>query len=102
MAYDLIAGNHPKAGQKVAEIAYEELPLLSALTGKANASFLLRISDVYKDASFGPQDLQMAWQSLLALDPMRLEPKERQFLYKLIAAVSYAMGRGTSLYGVAD
>ncbi|WP_374355668.1 hypothetical protein [Chitinimonas sp.] len=105
MAFDLIVGVGGKTGgahEVVACIDYHELPALLCLVKRIDSFFLQRISNLFEDQVFSPEEVEQALSHLL---PLLVEPGgagEQALLHKLIAALAYAKHKRLSLIGMAD
>ncbi|MBL8509478.1 hypothetical protein [Chitinimonas sp. JJ19] len=106
MAFDLVVGtsNKPKgASVIVGGIEFNELPAISRLLSRVDSFFLHRISNLFEDQSFSPEEVDQALTHLLPLLALgQLHPDERSMLHKLIAALSYARWKQQPLNGIAD
>jgi len=106
MAFDLVVGTSAKrkvASAFVGSIEFNELPAISRLLLRVDSFFLHRISNLFEDQSFSPEEVDQALTHLLPLLPLaQLHPDERSMLHKLVAALSYARWKQQPLHGVAD
>lgn len=105
MAYDLVVKKTRQIrdkGDLVGSIDFDELPSISRLIKRCDASFLHHISNICQDQSFSLAESEKALSLLFPLLTETLREDERAMLHKLIAVLSYAINKKQNLYGVAD
>ncbi|MDK2126925.1 hypothetical protein, partial [Parachitinimonas caeni] len=90
--------------QWIGAIEYADFDVLTRLHERIDCFFLKRLDDPYRDESFSPYEISQALAQLLPLLPGSLpwNERERAFLHKLIAVLSFAQQSGKNLLAVAD
>ena len=106
MAYDLIVGTSSLVKHQpdiVGGIEFELYPVIAALQKKFGFSIFTQLCDQFTDHTFDQTELNQAkldlYKAMLCKD---ISAQEQNLIYKLIAAVSYAIDVSQPLHGVAD
>lgn len=105
MAYDLVVGRSNKVKDSpvvVGSLDFYELPAISRLLKRVDSFFLHRVSNLFDDQAFSPDEVEQALSHLLPLLVQPCQPDEQALLHKLISVLAYAKHQQQSLYGVAD
>ncbi|MFZ6777751.1 hypothetical protein ACO0LD_13045 [Undibacterium sp. Ji83W] len=105
MAYDLMVGKSNKVKDCpdiVGAIEFDELPAISRLLKRTDASFLHRVSNLFEDQAFSLDEIEQALTCLLPLLISDLKTDERALLQKLISILTYAKWKQSCIYCVAD
>lgn len=101
MAYDLYLDKARK--QYIGCVEYEELNELEKVAEYGTFYFFERLRhDLYQDHIFYLEHLKQDQIYLAELLLKRLTPREMLLVYKLLAIMSCAIVKNTSLYGLAD
>ncbi len=99
MAYDLTIDPQIKP---VGAIDYHEIDIIIRLNEKYNHWIFQTFFDLYKDQKIGISQLEEAQSFLLNMLYEDLSVKEKNFLYKMISVITFALQKEKPLLGIAD
>lgn len=106
MTYDLVVGKSNKVKDNpdiVGGIEFSLYPVITSLQKKYPIPMLTQLCDQFSDYSFDTAELVEAKGQLFnIMISGTLTEQECALVYKLVAAICYALDKGFSLYGVAD